>query len=195
VWFRAGVMKNRKKAVVIVAVLVAILGAVILAVGIWRQPEKTLLKVMSDKVDLQVRNVHYTEVGDSGMKWEIDADTARYQKKENLALFDKVTVKLVTKDGRTYVMNGDRGRFNTESRDMQIEGNVVIVSEAGDRFTTDRLQYRHAEKRIDTDGPVVMENRRVRISGVGMTLALDGKKVSLLSKVRANTVGGMKGVQ
>lgn len=188
-------MKNRKKAVVIVAVLVAILGAVILAVGIWRQPEKTLLKVMSDKVDLQVRNVHYTEVGDSGMKWEIDADTARYQKKENLALFDKVTVKLVTKDGRTYVMNGDRGRFNTESRDMQIEGNVVIVSEAGDRFTTDRLQYRHAEKRIDTDGPVVMENRRVRISGVGMTLALDGKKVSLLSKVRANTVGGMKGVQ
>jgi LPS export ABC transporter protein LptC len=187
---RAEMMKTKRKTVLIVAILTVILtAAAILAIGLVRSPEKALLKIMSDRVDLQVKNVHYTEVGDSGMTWEIRADTARYQKKENLALFEQVKVRLVMKDGRVFVMNGDRGRFNTQSRDMEIEGNVGIVSENGDRFATDRLMYRNAGKRVETDRPVVMENASIRISGVGMIFSLDDKKVTLLSKVRANSAG------
>ena len=94
-------MNRRKEPLLIVALLAVILSvAAILVIGMRKEPEKALLKIMSDRVDLQVRNVHYTEVGDSGMKWEITADTARYQKKENLALFEKLTVKLVMKDGQ-----------------------------------------------------------------------------------------------
>jgi LPS export ABC transporter protein LptC len=183
-------MKTKRKTVLIVAILTVILSVTaILAIGLRRAPEKALLKIMSDGVDLQVKNVRYTEVGDSGMTWEITADTARYQKKENLALFEKVKVRLVMKDGRVVVMNGDRGRLNTQSRDMEIEGNVDIVSENGDRILTDRLLYRNAERRIETDRPVVMENGSVRISGVGMILTLDEKKVTLLSQVRANSAG------
>jgi LPS export ABC transporter protein LptC len=183
-------MKTKRKTVIIVSILTVIASvAAVLAIGLLRSPEKALLKMMSDRVDLQVKNVHYTEVGDSGMTWEISADTARYQKKENLAFFEKVTVRLVMKDGRVFVMKGDRGRFNTQSRDMEIEGNVGIVSENGDRFATDRLTYRDAEKRVETDRPVVMENGSVRISGVGMIFSLDEKKVTLLSKVRANSTG------
>jgi LPS export ABC transporter protein LptC len=183
-------MKTKRKTVLIVAILTVILSVTaILAIGLRRAPEKALLKIMSDRVDLQVKNVRYIDVGDSGMTWEITADTARYRKKENLALFEKVKVRLVMKDGRVFVMNGDRGRLNTQSRDMEIEGNVGIVSENGDRFATDRLLYRDAGKRIETDRLVVMENRSVRISGVGMILTLDEKRVTLLSQVRANSVG------
>ncbi|MBN2437698.1 MAG: LPS export ABC transporter periplasmic protein LptC [Deltaproteobacteria bacterium] len=183
-------MKIKRTTVLIVAILTAILSVTaILAIGLRGTPEKALLKIMSDRVDLQVRNVHYTEVGHSGMKWEITADTARYRKKENLALFEKVQVRLVMRDGRVFVMNGDRGVLNTQSRNVEIEGNVGIVSENGDRISTDRLLYRHAEKRIETDRPVIMENRSVRISGVGMILTLDEKTVTLLSQVRANSTG------
>jgi LPS export ABC transporter protein LptC len=183
-------MKAKRKTVLIVAILTVILTVtVILAIGLRKTPEKTLLKIMSDRVDLQVKNVRYTEVGDSGMKWEITADTARYLKKENLALFDQLTVRLMMKDGRVFVMSGDQGRLNTQSRDMEIEGNVGIVSEKGDRIATDRLSYRNAGKRIETDRPVVMENGRIRISGVGMVMTLDEKKITILSKVRANSDG------
>ncbi len=183
-------MKNRRKALIIFAILGAILcAAAIWGIGVLREPEKALRKVMSDKVDLQVRNVRYTEVGDSGMRWEIVADTARYLKTENLALFEKVMVKLVMKDGKTYVLNGDRGKFHTESRDMEIEGNVVIESEDSGRFTADRLTYRDAEKKVETNGPVVMERGGVRVSGVGMVYTLGEKKVSVLSKVNARITG------
>ncbi|MHB9097661.1 MAG: LPS export ABC transporter periplasmic protein LptC [Syntrophales bacterium] len=187
-------MKNKRKTIVIFVALTVLLLAAAIMIGIRRDPGKALLNIMSDRVDLQVKNVHYTEVGESGMKWEITADTARYQKRENMAFFDKLTVRLVTKDGKTFVMTGDRGRFNTESRDIEIEGNVGIVSENGDRFTTERIQYRNADRVMETDRPVVMENRSVRVSGVGMIFSLDGQKLTILSQVRANSAGGMRGI-
>lgn len=183
---------NRRRTLLIAILLVAVLSvAAIFVIGMRKEPGKALLKIMSDRVDLQVRDVHYTEVGDSGMKWEITADAARYQKKENLAFFDKLEIKLVMKDGMTFVMTGDHGRLNTESRDMEIEGNVGIVSENGDRFATDRLRYRNVDKVIETDRPVVMENEMVRVSGVGMVVTLEGKKVSILSQVRARMAEGV----
>ncbi|MDP1991874.1 MAG: LPS export ABC transporter periplasmic protein LptC [Syntrophales bacterium] len=187
-------MKRGRKAVLIVVVLAVVLSvAAIIMINVPKEPEKALLKIMSDRVDLQIRNIRLTEVGDSGMKWEIMADTARYQKKENLAFLEKLTVKLVTKDNRTFVMTGDRGRLNTESRDMEIEGNVNIVSDTGDRFKTDHLRYLNAGKLIETEGSVVIENRSIRVSGVGMTIYVEEKRVALLSQVRASFTGERKG--
>lgn len=183
-------MNASRRKILIVAVLALLCSAAgILLVARDKQPEKALLKIMSDRVDLQVRNVRYTEVGDSGMKWEIMADTARYQKKENQAFFDRLTVRLITQDGKTYVMTGDRGRFNTESRDLELEGHVGVETQQGDRFTADRLRYRNADKVVDTDGPVMMANGKVRVSGTGMVLSLNRGTVAILSQVRA-TLGG-----
>ncbi len=186
-------MMNRRRRTLIIVMLLAVTVCLMAVVifGMRKGPGKELLKIMSDRVDLQVRDVHYTEVGDSGMKWEIRADTARYQKKENLALFDKLAVKLVMKDGKTFVMTGDHGRLNTESKDMEIEGNVDIVSESGDRFATDRLRYRNADKVIETDRPVSMENESVQVRGVGMVVSLEGKTFAILSQVRARLAEGM----
>lgn len=184
-------ISRRRTLFIVMLLAAAVSAAAVVIIGMRKEPGKELLKIMSDRVDLQVRDVHYTEVGDSGMKWEINADTARYQKKENLAFFDKLTVKLVMKDGKTFVMTGDRGRLNTESRDMEIEGNVGIVSENGDRFTTDRLRYRNSDKVIETDRPVTMENQRFQVNGVGIVVSLEGKTVAILSQVRARLAEGM----
>jgi LPS export ABC transporter protein LptC len=187
-------MKGRKKIVIIIVFLLIFLSlTVIVTIGLWKEPEKALLKIMADRVDLQVRNVRYTEVGDSGMKWEILADTVTYEKKENLAFFDKLTVKLVTEDGRIFLMTGDRGRLNTEERDIEIDGNVTVVSDSGDRFRTDQLRYRNRDNRVETDRPVAMETGNVRINGVGMILSLNEKKVAILSQIRARSPGEMRG--
>jgi LPS export ABC transporter protein LptC len=186
-------VKNRKALLVVIAVVAVIVVAAVIMVATRKDPGGTLLKIMSERVDLQVRNIHYTEVGDSGMKWEITADAARYQKKDNLAFFDKLAVKLILKDGQTFTMTGDRGRFNTDSRDLEIEGNVDILSESGARFSTDRLRYRNADKVVETDRPVAMETDDIRIKGVGMIFALEGKKVAILSRVEARLAGGIRG--
>jgi LPS export ABC transporter protein LptC len=183
-----GMTKKGRRAVIIV-VLAAVLFALVIIVLIPEKPVKEPLKITTDHVDLQVRNVRFTEVGDSDITLEITAEVARYQKKEKLAFFEKPTVKLLLKDGRTFTLSGDRGRFNTDSRDMEIEGHVGVVSGSGDLFKTDRLRYVNAGKVIETEGSVLMENKSIRVSGVGMILSLDEKKVALLSQVRASYGG------
>jgi LPS export ABC transporter protein LptC len=101
-------MKLKKSRVVIIILIATIVtaAAVILFLESSKFPKNQLLNIMSDKVDLQVKNVHYTDVGASGMKWEINAESAKYVKNENLVLFDRIRVKLVTSEGRTLVMTG-----------------------------------------------------------------------------------------
>lgn len=148
---------------------------------------KQALQIMAENVDLQVQNVTYTDVGSSGEKWEVKADKARYMRHEKIALFDKVAVTLILADGQTFHLTGDQGRLKTDLKDMDITGHVVIVSDRGDRFTTDHLRYVHAEKKIFTTDPVYMENDRIRIRGVGLTLRLDSRDLKLSSRVEAET--------
>lgn len=181
-------MKFKKKIVVITGVIILVISvaAIVLVMESRKSSPIPLLNIMSDKVDLQVKNINYTDVGDSGLKWEIKADSAKYIKSENLAMFDRVRVKLLMSDGKTIVMTGDKGTLNTNTKDMEITGNVEVVSDRGDRLTTDILKYSGSERRIYSEVAVTMENARMQVRGMGMSLSLEDKDVALLSRVRAN---------
>jgi LPS export ABC transporter protein LptC len=180
---------NVRKKTLLSAALVAVLVFSITVLLVFRESKKisqeTILKIISDKADLEVKNVIYREVGDDDLKWEIRAERASYMKKENKALFDKVELKIHLSQGKTYVMTGDKGRLDTDTKDMEISGNVEIVSDSGERFETDCLQYSYKEKRLHTEAKVVMKTPKMQISGVGMSLSLANKDMVLLSKVHA----------
>jgi LPS export ABC transporter protein LptC len=173
--------KKRIVAAVLLLILVAVVG------GLWgiRETSRGGLKILLEKTDLDVKDVRFTEVGESGEKWEIRAERARYFRKENKALFDRADIRLVLKDGKVFRVRGDRGSMDTSSRDMELVGNVSVESDGGDRFSTDRLQYSHAKGIVSADGAVVLENARMRIDAVGMRLSLVKKEVSLLARVKA----------
>lgn len=168
--------------------LILILGLV--AYGVYqggRQPAETkpALKIIDDEVDLHIKDVHYTEVGDSGNRLEINADSATFLKKENQARFERVRMKLFLPDGKAYELTADRGRLQTDRKDAEIEGHVVILSNRGDRFTTDRLKYSDGEKKIYTDDPVTLSNPRFEVKGKGMVLQLKSEHVAIGGGVRA----------
>jgi len=181
-------MKFKKRFIVIALVIITVISAAVIIMVIEKSnsSQSQNLKIMTDNVDLQVKDVNYTDVGDSGLKWEIKANSAKYMKNENLAIFEHVRIKLVMQDGKSFVMTGDKGILKTDTKDMEISGNVEVVSDRGDHLNTDNLKYSGSEQRIYTEAPVKMENDRMQVKGVGMTLSLNDKDVSLLSKVKAN---------
>lgn len=181
-------MKLKKKTLVIAIAITLVVSAAAVALVVKNNnaSQSKLLKIVSDNVDLQVKNLNYTDVGDSGLKWEVKADSANYLKSDNIAILDKIRVKLVMSDGKTFLMKGDKGKLYTDTKDMEISGNVEVISDKGDRLTTDFLKYSGSEQRIYTEGAVHMENARMQVRGVGMSLSLADKDVTLLSKVKAN---------
>ncbi len=178
-------MKKRIVILTSVAALVILSGIVAWLAVPRSLPEKKILEAVAERVDLQVKNVHYTEVGEGDTKWEVKADTARYIKKDNLALFDKVHVRLLQADGSFYVLTGDRGKLNMETKDIEIAGRVAVVSSSGDRFTTETLNYASADGRFFTDAPIRMENPKMDVRGVGLTFSVKQKELTLQSHVRA----------
>jgi LPS export ABC transporter protein LptC len=183
-------MKFKKKVVVIAVVIITIISAaaIIMVMENRNSSRSPLLKIMTDNVDLQVKNVNYTDVGDSGLKWEIKADSAKYIKHENLAIFDNVRIKLIMADGKSIVMTGEKGTLKTDTKDMEISGNVEVISGKGDHLNTDILKYSGSEQRIYTDSAVKMENDRMQVRGVGMSFSLNDKDVALLSRVKADII-------
>jgi LPS export ABC transporter protein LptC len=148
-----------------------------------KEGDKIVLNVFSDKADIEITNFHFTEVGDPELIWEIDARGAQYMRAENVALFDDITVKLTLADGRSYLMTGRQGTLQTDTKDIDISGDVSIVSDEGGQLGTDHLKFSHSERRIYTEEDITMENAYIKASGKGMTLSLKDRRISLLSNV------------
>ncbi len=180
-------MKLNKKTIIISSIVVVLIAILITAVAIIKinvNKPRNLLKALPD-VDLKIKGFVYTEVGEANVKWEVKAETATYNKKQNLAVFDRVQIKLTTSDGKVFIMKGDKGLMFTDTKNIEIKDNVVIISDAGDRFSTDHLSYSDAEKKFYTDAPVTMENKRMKITGVGLTLLMNTGELNLSSLVKA----------
>ncbi len=180
-------LPDRKKRQIAAALTIVALAAGIAALMVSRVKKEAVLplKIIPDHVDIQVKDVLFSDVGADGTKWEIRADKGIYLRKENKAHFDNVVVKLVLPGGSEYRMRGDQGELDTESRDMSITGHVVIDSDRGDRVTVDVLHYKNKERTIRTDSAVVHENDRIQLRGKGMVLSLTKRELKLLSNVKA----------
>jgi LPS export ABC transporter protein LptC len=174
------------KIAVALALVLAVVGWLVLT-GPWETEKKAPapLKILPNKVDLQAKDVLYTEVGRGDVKYEIRAKTVRYQKKDKAATFEAINVRLIMSKGKVYTITADRGTYNTEKKDISLAGNVVVRSDVGDRITTDKLYYTDAEKKIHTASPVTMVNKNIEVKGVGLTLLIDKKQLTLLSHVKA----------
>lgn len=176
----------KKPVLVTVALILVAVFAILLF--LWEQGKdasKKILKVLPDHVDMQVNDVLYTDVSADGSKWEIRAKTVTYVRKENLALFDQVVVKMIPSDGRIFIMTGNKGRFWTTTKDLDVTGDVVIISEQGDRITMDVLRYSDRDKILSTDSDVTLDNQTTRLKGKGMRIDINKRHVKIMSHVNA----------
>jgi LPS export ABC transporter protein LptC len=96
---------------------------------------------------------------------------------------EDLTVVVYNQDGQVVTLQGDRGRIDEKTRDMDVEGGVVVTSSDGLRLTTDSLHYNHSRREITTEAPVKIAGRGVRISGIGLRMDLVQEKIAILSEV------------
>ncbi len=176
--------KTKVVSLVLIIFVVITLAALVIKNNIYDKPQN-IIKILPDHIDLQINDFNYTEVGEANSKLEVKADSAKYIKKESLVVFEHVKIKLTTSDGKVFNMTGNKGQMNTEKKDLQIKGNVVIVTDKGDRFTTDYLNFNDAGKKVYTEAPVTMENKRMKIKGTGLILYINTGELNLSSMVKA----------
>jgi len=170
---------------VVLCLLALVLAISVLLLINWRKvgfyvKAKELPRI---RADLEVGNLFLTEEKDGMILWELEARVAQSFEAGNKTLLEDLRVTLYNHDGRTVTLRGDRGRIDDKTRDIEIEGGIVVTSSDGLRLRTNSLAYRHERREITTGAPVRIEGKGVEISGVGLRMDLESERISILGGV------------
>ncbi|HSR11153.1 MAG TPA: LPS export ABC transporter periplasmic protein LptC [Thermodesulfobacteriota bacterium] len=139
--------------------------------------------------DLKLDRVRYTETREGVKEWELEASSAVYFREQNTIVLDKIRATFFGKDQEQYFLEGEKGKFNTETRVIEVYGGVKIDSTSGYHLRTDSLKYRSEERELQTADPVEMNGPDLQVKGVGLAVSLNLQKVTVLGGVTTTLSG------
>ncbi|KPK90411.1 MAG: hypothetical protein AMJ94_09510 [Deltaproteobacteria bacterium SM23_61] len=123
--------------------------------------------------EVKLDRVHYTETREGMKEWELEAASAVYYREENTLALEKVRATFYGKNQETYVLVGGRGRYNTETKVIEVYDGVKVDSSLGYQLRTQGLRYQAEQRELSTSDPVEMKGPDMQVEGVGMVVELN----------------------
>jgi LPS export ABC transporter protein LptC len=125
-------------------------------------------EVASSQADQEIREIHIQEdAKGGGYKWSLDAERAESFPGTGKTLLRKVTIG-VEEPGRRWKVTSDEGDLVQDTRDVELRGNVVLVSSEGMRVETTVLKWMNSEGKAWTDQPVTIYRSGGVVRGTGL---------------------------
>ena len=137
-----------RKAPFIILTLVVVFLSVVVGVLVHRAriPRKLPTEPAATNADYRLKQVHLQEQGRDGSRWQLDAEYSETFEDLNKTTMRKVTIKVDQPSkgeqaSRSWTVTGNEGDLNQDTKDVELRGNVVLVSSDGLRLETDRLRW------------------------------------------------------
>jgi LPS export ABC transporter protein LptC len=134
--------------------------------------------------DLKLNRVRYTETREGQKEWELEAEAAVYYRDRETVVLEKIRGTFYGKNQESYVLVGERGRFNTQTKVIEVYDGVQIDSSLGYRVRTKSLHYRAEQRELATSDPVEIKGPDMQVEGVGMVLELNRERLRILGGVK-----------
>jgi len=149
-----------------------------------REEPKALLSALPKNTDVSLNHIHHVATRDGVKEWTLDAETAQLQKADNKTLFKDISATFFLNDGNTLHLNSRDGVLMTDSKDMEVWGDVVVRN-GGYEFNAEKLLYDHKSHTISTKTPIVIKGKGMEVTGDSMTFNLQTEQVMVLGRVIA----------
>ncbi len=176
--------------------IIILLAVVAVVAGIWLNRPDTpqqLLDQLPADVDLALQELHYTQNENGRAVWSLDATQAEYQRESGVARLENVALVLYQEREFGQVeLTARRGHFDQQANEIEARGDVVLVSERGDRLYTDRLRYDANRKQISTADAFRYLSSGSELTGVGLQIDLVSGRMTVENDVRARFVPEME---
>src|SRR4030042_2612340 len=126
-----------------------------------KEPEPLPKETAADAT-MYLEKIRFVEDKKGRKTWELEAKSIEQHEDQNIVDLNDVKVTVYTKDGRSFVISGERATVNQTSKDAKLSGNVTLTTSDGYRLRTESKAYHHEKKKMDTSDPVAMEGDGVR---------------------------------
>ncbi|MFQ5843285.1 MAG: LPS export ABC transporter periplasmic protein LptC [Thermodesulfobacteriota bacterium] len=183
--------------ILVLSLIFLVAGATIFTIQFSNRGEgESPLPVETD-ADCTLKDIHF--VGDkSGMKeWELEAKEARHFQEGKMTMLEDIEAAFYIKEGGVIRLKGDRGRILHGTRDIELQGNIVIFTTDGSQLTTDNLHYVDKTKQIRSSRRVDIGGKGLEITGRDMCIDLVTGKLTMRGRVDSvlfDALGGWKDV-
>ena len=133
--------------------------------------------------DLKLDRLRYTETRDGVKEWELEAASAQYFKEDGTVVLEKMRAAFFGKSEQTYSLEGEKGRFNTQTKAIEAFDGVKLETSDGYRLETQTLRYQADKRELSTGDPVEMQGPQGKITGTGLIVHLDQQRMKILREV------------
>ncbi len=181
----------RKAPLIILSLVVVFLSVVVgVLVHRARTPRAIPTEPAATNADYRLKQVRLQETGRDGSRWQLDAEYSETFEERNTTSMKKVTIKVdqaakSATSARSWTVTGDEGDLNQETKDVELRGNVVLISSDGLRLETDRLRWDAEGQRAWTEDPVVIYRSGAVVRGIGFESKVAEEVSSIKGRVRA----------
>ena len=176
-----------------IAILISMgLIVVVVSLILWanyrgKRPEEEVQvpKIAIEGADSRIETVRFVEEKEGRKTWELEAKSMQHYQDKNVMVLEDVKLTFFAEDGRRVTVTGKHGRVQQDTKDMELQGNVVATSSDGYVFKTHSVAYHHQEKKIETPDPVEVDGEQLRLRGRGMLVDVETRTVRVLHEVRS----------
>jgi LPS export ABC transporter protein LptC len=176
-----------KTRIVLYCLMVVTVAAIGFALTSHPRPKKkpvALESVMPKKSDVCLNHIHHVATRDGVKEWMLDAESAQYEKAGSKTVFKDICATFFLEGGRDVTLSSSDGVLLTDTKDMEIWGEVVARS-GSYQLNTNRIRYDHKAQVLSTTTPIVIKGKGLEITGDRMTFDLQTEHVVVQGKVNA----------
>ena len=180
----------RKLPIAILSCVVIFLAVVVGVLVTKRQaPPTAAPDPVRSKADYRIKEVHLQEEGRGKTRWQLDAEYGEIFEDQGKTMMKKVVVR-VEEPARVWTVSADEGDMLRDSKDVELRGNVVLVTSDGLRLETPRLAWTAKEQRAWTNDPVTIYRGGVVVRGQGFESRVNDETTTIKGRVRAVVMPG-----
>lgn len=106
-----------------------------------------------------------TEEKDGKKIWEMTADKIKMDSVTQLAEIENIDGKFYQEDGKVLSVKGKSGVYNQQTKDVHVEGEVVLIDGDGAKLTSKNLDWNNAEATITATEDVKIFREDIRATG------------------------------
>jgi LPS export ABC transporter protein LptC len=140
------------------------------------------------KADYRIKEVSLQEEMQDGVRWQLQADQAESFQQAGKTILRKVRIDIQEPD-RSWTVTGDEGEMVDASKNIELKGNVILISSEGLRLETTRLRWDAEGKRAWTDEPVTLYQNGAVVKGQGLDARVGERNTQIRGRIRATFSG------
>lgn len=137
-------------------------------------------------IDVTLKKARFSEIKDGHVAWELEAERVDYDKSGDTAFL--TDIRMVFQGGRSQgavTVSADSGTYQSNAKDVRLNGHVHIETADGASFKTASLLYTGDTEQFSTTAPVVFRQQGLQLTAVGMDVGVKDQQAHFYSSVDA----------